>query len=116
MGSRLVTGGDAAFDIAILRLAGVSSKLYRVDNYASDDIMLKLCSSDTIFRLLKLIEIGGEDPLNIVLLMTMSLYFLRTFICAFNGDELSSEARITMLWSSLIWFTSLNGIVGLKGE
>ena len=54
-------------------------------------------------------ETGAEDPSNIAF-MAMPLYFLRTFVCAFNGDELSSEARITMLWSSLMWFTSLNGI------
>ena len=110
-GSNIVTGGDVAFDVAILRLAGVSSasELYRVEDYTSDVIVLKLYSSDTIFRQLKLIEIGVEDPLNIAF-MAMSLYFLRTFVCVFNGDELSSEARITMLWSSLMWFTSLSRI------
>ena len=83
--------------------------MYRVDDYASDVVVLKLCSSDTIFKLLKLIEMGAEDPMNIAF-MAMSLYFLRTFICAFNNHGIGSEARITMLWSSLMWFTSLNGI------
>ena len=109
LGSSIVIGGDAAFDVGILRLAGISPELYRVEDYASDVIVLKLCSSDTIFKLLKLIEKGAEDPMNISF-MAMTLYFLRTFVCAFNGDDLSSEARITMLWSSLMWFTSLNGI------
>ena len=96
LGSSIVTGCDAAFDVSVLQLAGVSSELYRIDDYASDVIVLKLCSSDTIFKLLKLIEMGGEVPMNITF-MAMCLYFLRTFICAFNGDHISSEARITML-------------------
>ena len=104
-----MTGGDAAFDVSVLQLARVSQELYRVDDYASDVVVLKLCSSDTIFKLLKMIEMGGEDPMNIVF-MAMCLYFLRTFIRAFNGDEISSEDRITMLWSSLMWFISLNGV------
>ena len=85
-----MTGGDAAFDVSVLQLARVSQELYRVDDYASDVVVLKLCSSDTIFKLLKMIEMGGEDPMNIVF-MAMCLYFLRTFICAFNGDGISSE-------------------------
>ena len=101
LGSNIVTGGDAAFDVSILQLAGVSSELYRVDDYASDVVVLKLCSSDTIFKLLKLIEMGAEDPMNIAFMAT-SLYFLRTFICAFNNHGIGSEARITMLWTSLI--------------
>ena len=109
LGSSVVTGGDAAFDVSVLQLAGISSELYRVDDYASDVIVLKLCSCDTIFKLLKLIEMNIEAPMNIAF-MALCLYFLRTFICVFNGDGIRSEARITMLWSSLMWFTSLNGV------
>ena len=109
LGSSIVTGGHVAFDVSVVELVGVSLELYRVDDYASDVIVLKLCSSDTILKLLKLIGTGAEDPMNIAF-MAMSLYFLRTFICAFNGDQISAEARITMLWSSLMWFTPLDGI------
>ena len=109
LGSSVVTGGDAAFDVSVLQLAGISSELYRVDDYASDVIVLKLCSCDTIFKLLKLIEMNIEAPMNIAF-MALCLYFLRTFICVFNGDGIRSEARITMLWSSLMWFTSLRGV------
>ena len=53
---------------------------------------LKLNSSDTILKLLRLIETGSEDPMNVAL-MAMCLHFLRTFICAFKGKFLSSEAE-----------------------
>ena len=90
-------------------MAGVALELFRVDDYASDVNVLKLCSSAAILKLLRLIETGSEDIMNVAF-MAMCLYFLRTFICAFNGEFLSSEARITMLWSSLMWSSSLNGI------
>ena len=52
---------------------------------------------------------GAEDPINVAF-VAMSLYFLRTFICAFNNHGIGSEARITMLWSSSMRSTYLNGI------
>ena len=75
LGSSIVTGGEAAFDVALLRLTGVSLELYWVDNCTSNVIVLKLCSSDTIYKLLKLRETRAEDPLNIAF-MVMPLYFL----------------------------------------
>ena len=42
LGSSIVTGGKAVFDVGLFRLAGVSPELYRVDDYASDVIVLKL--------------------------------------------------------------------------
>ena len=109
LGSSIVTGGKAAFDVGILRLASISSELYRVDDYVSDMLILKLCSSDTISKLFKLIETGDEDPMNIAF-MAICLYFLHTFICAFYDDDIGSEARIIILWSSLMWFSSLHSI------
>ena len=109
MGSSVVTGGNAFFDIGLLRMAGINTDLYRVNDYASDVLVLKLCSSDTVSKLLKLIEEGCEDPLDIAF-VSMCLYFLHTFICAFNCEDISTEGRVTMIWSSLMWFTSLHGI------
>ena len=42
--------------------------------------------------------------------MAMTLYFLRAFICAYNSADLNCEARVTIFWSSLMWFSSLKGI------
>ena len=109
LGSDIVTGGKALFDVGVLRLAGVSVDLYRVNDYASDVLVLKLCSSDTIDKLLNLVVTSKEDPLN-VSFVAITLYFLRTFICAYNTDNISSEGRITMIWSALMWFSSLEGI------
>jgi len=109
LGSDIVTGGNALFDVGILRLAGVPIDLYRVSDYASDVLILKLCRSNTIDKLLNVILTSKEDPLNVAF-MAISLYFLRTFICAYNADDINSEGQITMLWSALMWFSSLEGV------
>ena len=55
LGSDIVTGGKAVFDVGILQLAGISVDLYRVNDYASDILVLKLCSSDAINKLMDLV-------------------------------------------------------------
>ena len=72
-------------------------------------VVLKLCSSETIDKLLNLVVTSKEDPLNVAF-MAISLYFLRAFLCAYNTDHINSEGRITMLWSVLMWFSSLDGV------
>ena len=109
LGTTIVTGGNALFDVGLLSLAGVPSDLYCVSDYASDVLVLKLCSSNTINKLLNLLINTNEDPLNISF-MAMTLYFLRSFICAYNTADLSCEGRVTMLWSALMWFSSLKGV------
>ncbi len=42
--------------LGTLQIAGISPELYKVDDHASDFIVLKLCGSNTIDKLLKLIE------------------------------------------------------------
>ena len=42
--------------------------------------------------------------------MAITLYFLRSFICAYNSDDLGCEARVTILRSALMWFSSIKGV------
>ena len=81
LGTTIVSGGNAIFDVRILHLAGVSQDLYRVSDYASDVLVLHLCSSDTINKLLQLLITTNEDPLNISF-MAITLYFLWSFLSA----------------------------------
>ena len=81
LGTNIVSRGNAIFDVGLLYLAGVPADLYHVSDYTSDILVLKLCSSNTINKLLNLLISGNEDPLNISF-MAMTLYFLRLFICA----------------------------------
>ena len=70
---------------------------------------IKLCSSDIIVKLLRLIEQNAKNTLNLAFL-SMCLYFLCTFLYAYNNCTINSESRITVLWSFLTWFSSLSGI------
>ena len=69
-------GDDDIFDISILILTGVPSELlFREDNYASDVIKRKLYSSDTIFKLLELIQRGCMTFMKITKQFEYSLYW-----------------------------------------
>ena len=109
LGNSIISGGNVIFDVGLLQIAGVSQDLYRVSDYASDVLDLQLCSSNAINKLLNLLVTSSEDPLNISF-MVITLYFLRAFICAYNSADFNSEDRVTILWSSLMWFSSLKGI------
>ena len=109
LGSDIVTGGKAVFGVGILRMTGVSVYLYRVNDYTSDILVLKLCSSDTIKKLMNLVITSKEDPLNIASI-AITLYFLRTFLCVYNGEDITSKGRVTMMWSAMMWFFSLEGV------
>ena len=56
-----------------------------------------------------LVVTSKEDPLNVAF-VAITLYFLRTFLCAYNADDINSEGRISMIWSALMWFSSLEGV------
>ena len=99
LGTSIVSGGNAIFDVGILHLARVPQKLYCVSDYASDVLVLKICSSTTIIKLLQLLLSSNEDQLNISF-MAITFDFLRSFICTYNIVELSCKARVTILWSS----------------
>ena len=79
LGSTILTGGQALFDVGLLQLVGVHSYLYYcVNEYASDTVVLKICGSDTISKFLILVENGSEDSMNIEF-MAMPLYLLNAF-------------------------------------
>ena len=46
--------GNNCFDVMLLKQAGVAKELIRVDDYASDTIVLRLASLNTIEKLIKL--------------------------------------------------------------
>ena len=51
-GSTIVTGGNALFDVSILRIVGISPELYKINDFATDVIVLKLCGSNSTEKLL----------------------------------------------------------------
>ena len=73
-GGNIVTGGNAAFDVAFsTRIVGVSTNLHRVDDYASDVVVPIFYSRDAISKLFELIGNIGDDPLNIAFIFFIVL-------------------------------------------
>jgi hypothetical protein len=107
LGSYVVTCGSGYFDVGLLNKAGVDRDLFRVSDYSSDCVILKLCSLETISKLMLLV--GSESPHSIVAI-AMSLYFLRMFLTAWNSEGISGDNRVSMFWTAWLWFTSTNGI------
>jgi len=48
---------------------------------------------------MNLVVTSKADPLNIAFI-AITLYFLRTFLCASNAEDINSEGGMTMIWSA----------------
>ena len=79
-----------------------------VEIFASDLLVLRLSSFNTIDRLCTLTL--TEDPAT-VSVMCLGLYFSRLNLFAVNTkSNLDAKSRIAFIWASLLWTTSIRGI------
>ncbi len=108
-GSSPASIGGHVFDPALLRIAKVSQKVWRVEDFASDAVLLKLASADTIK---KLTDLSTQDNLNCDVenhaVTVLSLVFLRLHVYAVNARSLSWRERALYTWLTMIWFTSFH--------
>eukprot|EP00918_Siedleckia_nematoides_P084791 GHVU01186328.1.p1 GENE.GHVU01186328.1~~GHVU01186328.1.p1 ORF type:complete len:288 (-),score=14.80 GHVU01186328.1:740-1603(-) len=96
------------FDTGLLPAAGVQRELYRVDDFASDELVLKLCSADTIT---KLHAKSSEEEGTSLAVTGLTLFFVRLFMIAVNSKQkICDMDRVALLWCSLLWLTSLAGM------
>lgn len=105
-GSSAAVIGHSVVDPELLRLAKVNQKLWRVDDFASDALLLRLASVDTIQ---KLVALGSTDKLNCDVgnhaVTIVSLVFLRLRAYSVNATGLPWRDRAIYSWMSMIWFT-----------
>ena len=102
-GSSVVMMGNFIIDPELLRLARVEIDLWRVKDFASDLLVLKLASEKTIN---KLSQLDNEDS-SCIAVLSVTLYFLRLRLYSVNAKVFGFRGRMTFMWSSMIWFTSL---------
>ena len=106
-GSSPASIGGHVFDPALLCLANVTQKLWRVEDFASDALLLKLASVETIQ---KLVNLTSRDNLNCDVgnyaATVVSLVFLRLRVYAVNARSLPWQDRAIYAWLTVIWFTS----------
>ena len=84
--------------------AGVSKECIRVEDFASDVLIMKLTSASTIE---KLIACSFPDIGNCAV-TTVSLVFIRIRSYAVNAREINSKARAIYSWASLLWESSFH--------
>lgn len=112
-GSSAACFGYYVFDPSLLKLAKVNQKLWRVEDYASDALVLQLASSSTIQKLNGLL-LGTEfcDLCSINpgshAVTVVSLVFLRLRTYAVNARGLSWMHRVWYIWLTFIWFSSFH--------
>jgi len=112
LGSAAKMVGNHAVDPGLLLLASVPDALVQVKDYASDVAVLRLCSVDTIDKLMRL---EGEDNLSVAV-TALTLFFVRVFLLCANTTGARRHDSLVMLWCSLIWITSIDGKVLLSIE
>ena len=111
-GSSVALLGNEVFDPFILKNAGVASELWRVDDFASDFIVLRLASTTTLNKICKLADTEEKDNIGGVTVLCLSLYFMRLRLYAINATNVNYLERMKYIWASLLWFTSFNHLCG----
>ena len=88
----------------MLKKAGVAKELYRIVDWASDGLVLKLCSPKTISKLMTchITDVGNLSTL------VVSLTFIRLRIYSVNASNLCWKERCIYQFLSLLWFTSFH--------
>ena len=105
-GSCALVVGVIPIDPGLLQLTGLNEKLTRVKDYASDGLVLKLCDYNTLSSLVKLSQENNKH----VAALCLTLFFVCLKLYAINSIQLEAHCRVSFLWSSLVWLTSLRGM------
>ncbi len=95
--------GTTIIDPELLHLAGVAHDLWQVKDFASDLLILKLASADTVEKLCSLVD---EDQ-GCIGVICATLYFMRARLCSVNSKSVCYRDRLILMWSSMLWTTSL---------
>ena len=106
-GNAVKTIGNCLIDTGMLKLLGINQELYIVKDFASDKSVLELNSSNTVAKILGL---EGQDTAT-QLTLALNLFFMRVHLFAVNcKGKLQPRERVTMLWSSLLFFLHIEGV------
>ena len=102
-GSCVVWIGWYLFDVELFRIADVSMLYWRIKDFASDLLVLRLASYETVS---KIYSLEGQDVGSVAAVCT-TLYMMRLRLCSVNSTNFGFRDRINFMWTSLLWMTSL---------
>ena len=107
LGTNVLKAGHALVDTGLLLLIGIKKDLVQITDYTSDGLVTELCSKKTLESLAQHLD---EEEGDHMAALGLTLYFIRIAIIAVNSkEEIKASERICMLWSSLIWISSIHG-------
>ena len=103
------TLGMYVIDTYVLRVAGVSMDDYRPSDFASDHLVLKLISYNTIEKIANADPLLGSTSSGDKGVLAATFFFMRIHLYAVNGKSVPARHRAVYLWCSMLWITSING-------
>ena len=105
--SRVKTIGSYMIDAGVLRVSNVVIDLWRITDWASDALVLKLASASTCKKIL----FSDVSDLPTRMTLAATLLFLRAHLMAIDCKyDLDNIARVKLLWASLIFFLHMDGV------
>jgi hypothetical protein len=106
-GNSVKTIGNHVIDTGLLKKIAIPNELYRIKDFASDSLVLRLNSADTVSKILMLENQDAESQIT----LSLALYFNRVHLFAVNCKRtLRASERVTMLWSSLLFSLHVDGV------
>ena len=94
-GSCVTTIGHHVLDADLLRVAGVTNELFRVQDFASDASVLRLFSSSSIQKLSNVLSEGEKDfSAGDIGCLSLALFMVRLHLHAVNGNNVPFKHRV----------------------
>ena len=105
-----VTIGRCVVDADIFRQSGVSTELWRPTDFASNLLVLKLASCESVHKIHWHMSYSVSDALDFdVVSLMVTLTMIRIHLFSVNSSLMDLNQRAVFLWATIIWFTSLKG-------
>jgi hypothetical protein len=113
-GTQICVLGTHYIDAGLIKVAGLPVDLWRIRDYASDALVLKLCSHTTVFKITEGLHAERTNRSATTenhSALVYALLFNRSFLYAVNRKgPLSARGRIWMIWSATIFFLHIKGV------
>ena len=103
-GSSPASIGEHVFDPQMLKISGIATELWRIDDYASDALPLRLASASSVEKIIQ----SDFDDIGNLSATVVSLVFMRLRSYAVNARVLDWKQRAIYTWATLLWFTSFH--------
>ena len=101
--------GPLILNPQVLVDAGLSQRLVQIKDWASDDYLYRLTSSESIDLLLAHESQGRIHP-SYVRTWILVLYHIRILLAAITSTTLETDFRIECLWSGLLFMLGINNL------